>query len=525
VGTSRPKAPVLLVGAGLSYSLVPQAAELVNRLAPVQAELEDSLGIPRCEPMERGEAKQLYKWAERVVKALVDRGCSDADAKRKLARVLGVTTDACWSAKAQMPLRGTSARHRVIARLTREAKWHSLWSLNWDVWLERAMESAGLERHSNMAKRPLTLPSTWIRWYETWVPPAKEANDDQQTIVVYKPHGCVDSLLSGSGVLVLTEEELQGQLDQLPAITRRMVDALREHPLISAGWSASEPYLVKLVSSVKGDRADHCKLTIIDPFPNDKGHRELEDAYGAMPIDVECVPSGDTFPSTDDTFLWVQTRHGLSCLLPLAEGRDRDFIEEALNRLREPVNGAEAYLVDWFDNFLPVWSRLCFNNGRQKFYAGQAIKVEAIPTHRRDEHIPWNCDGTDRLDLRAAVRLLAAIGRSRLGPAALSFDAFPGALWNNETQALIVPVPSWEVLQPQSLQALKPLVESRHWSSQGRIRSIGLLGLQHADSPTVVDPASVDNWRYELARLMHFSHFADPTNIEWMTLADWEASL
>lgn len=524
-GTKPTFAPILILGAGMSHSLVPGTKDLLLGLLNTQNDIEDGLGIERCTPFDVDDEKSLYRWAGEVVSKLKANGASEEKSKLKIAEILTVTTDPCWSAKAKMPLRGTSARHRVVARLSRESKWHSLWSLNWDVWLERALDSVGIESHLSRPAVPERLPASWIRWYETWVPPSKETRGDAQTIIVYKPHGCVESLLRGSGVFILTEDELEGQLANLPEIRTRVQGALREHSLVVVGWRASERYLVDLIAEVKSSRVDRATLTIIDPFPNTNGHKQLQEAYGLSAEQTMCTPLTSGFPSTDDAFLWLQARHGLSCLMADADDGEKKILTRCLADLAVPSNTSSAFVVDWFDNFLPVWSRLCFNSGRQKFFAGKEAKVTAIPTHRRDEHVPWGYGDVKRLDLKAATHLLSVLSQLGESSGRWRYDRFPGAIWDAENHHLIVPVPSWESQEAQSLQALKPLAESRHWENQGQIRAVSLLGIHHDASAHNIDTVAVQNWRYELSRLMHFSYFARPTNINWFTLDEWKASI
>ena len=159
-----PMRPTLLLGAGMSYSLVPLPAQLMATLQPIQQEIETGLGVPHCRPIDITDPQSLYIWSGALFDALRLSGLNELDAKKAIATALRVTTDPCWSAKAKVPLRGTSARHRVIARLTREKRWYSIWSLNWDVWLERALHSVGIESHQSRKTASPALPIGWVRW-------------------------------------------------------------------------------------------------------------------------------------------------------------------------------------------------------------------------------------------------------------------------------------------------------------------------------------------------------------------------
>lgn len=522
-----PTRPTLLLGAGMSFSLVPLPGQLMGLIQPRQRRIEEDLGVKPCSAINVADPQSLYVWSGELFDSLKILGLTDAEAKRKIADVLRVTSDPCWSAKTKVPLRGSTARHRVIARLTREKRWHAIWSLNWDVWLERALASVGIEHHKNKRNSSVALPQGWIRWYESWVPSKVIQNTNQQTVVVYKPHGCIDSLLDGDGTFVLTQEELQRCLkEQPPLVENSMKQCFTQHSLIAAGWSASEPYLQEFFNNLKPLRSAGTSLTVIDPFPNDKGHAKLREAYDCGVGDAICTPQAQEFPNTDDVFLWIQTRHGLGCLEAISNEPRRAVVSNWLNHFSTPQapDSKLGHMIDWFDNFLAVWLRLCFNNGHQKFFTGLPIRPDAIPTHRRDEHIPWDEQNTERSDLAAALNLLYELEVNSATLPRFDYGFFPGALWDKEKHHLVVPVPAWAKDSTHSLAALKPLVESRHWANQGQIRKVSILGL----APLSVEEVSQDirsNWIYELSRLMHFAGVASPKKIAWLDLNSWRNSL
>ncbi|RYD71770.1 MAG: hypothetical protein EOP84_24310, partial [Verrucomicrobiaceae bacterium] len=500
----------------MSYSLVPLPRDLVNRLAPVQEATELKLGVSPCTVLDPGNPRALYIWAGEVFDKLQSKGCGERESKYAIAEALGVTKDPCWSAKAKVPLRGTTERHRVIARLTREGRWHSLWSLNWDLWLERALASVGVEQYQNRPAKPLPIPDSWIRWYESWTPSNVLGSMNQQTIVIYKPHGCVEALGQGGGTFVLTEEELAARLRTQPApVTDSLRSCFTGHSLVTSGWSASEPYLLEFFKSTAATRIHAAKLTIIDPYPNLNGHKVLEDAYGCVASESVFHTRAIDFPTTDDLFLWMQTRHGLSCLAQTCDASHSEAFAEWLRKFCTPIDGTQdiSFMNSWFDCFLSVWSKLCFNNGHQSFYVGHPVPTEAVPTKRRDQHIPWSDQRSPRHDLKAASRLLKHLNDHPGAARSWRFDLFPGAMWNSNSQHLVLPVPVWGTSGVQSLAAMRPVVESRHWAHQGMIRDVSILGLTHEAGQPVVLKAEQDNWAYELSRLMHFGKLAKTSNI------------
>lgn len=55
------KAPIVLIGAGLSFGLVPRADEYAREIELRKSEIEDSLGITSS--IVPVNAKELYRWA------------------------------------------------------------------------------------------------------------------------------------------------------------------------------------------------------------------------------------------------------------------------------------------------------------------------------------------------------------------------------------------------------------------------------------------------------------------------------
>jgi hypothetical protein len=129
-----------VVGAGLSWGLVPLPEELLRQW---KEGAERELGCDAIDNLPGGSAA-LYAWAERILAHLSDRGGTPP--KLALAKALGLLADQSWTGNVPVPLRGTTPRHRVIARFAREQRWASVWSLNWDCILENALERVGLER-------------------------------------------------------------------------------------------------------------------------------------------------------------------------------------------------------------------------------------------------------------------------------------------------------------------------------------------------------------------------------------------
>ena len=138
--------PILLVGAGLSFGVAPNAGDV---LRAQRGKAEQRLGIP---PAGDEHCGHLYHSADYILDTAADN--DRVPLKLRLARAPGITTDPRWTARVGVPLRGNTSRRRVIARLAREGGWASIWSLNWDRVLECALESVGFERNDARFKQP-----------------------------------------------------------------------------------------------------------------------------------------------------------------------------------------------------------------------------------------------------------------------------------------------------------------------------------------------------------------------------------
>ena len=161
--------PALIIGAGFSTPQVRLPYELAIHYAEQQSEIEKKLGIATSFDFKldrtgkANNADDLYCWAGRCVEELTKvPGATENSAKRNLINAMGLLEDPRFAATANIPLRGTSPRHRVLARFAREGCIHSLWSLNWDLWLEAAFEAVGLIReNSAFPNRSDGLPTGW----------------------------------------------------------------------------------------------------------------------------------------------------------------------------------------------------------------------------------------------------------------------------------------------------------------------------------------------------------------------------
>jgi len=499
--------PILLIGAGMSAGIVPMPPQLVQELASLQISMEISLGCtPAIKKIDPNKAASLYRWADEMITQL-ELVKKPEEAKKALAVVLGITSDARWRGRTKIPLRGNTPRHRVIARLAREGGWHALWSLNWDCILETALESVGMPAHPGGI---LQKKQPWIEWHRTWTQPENLPPGDN-SILIIKPHGCAGKLTNNHcNTFKITTSELRSIGKNFEQHKAFLNSHFSLRPLLTCGWSASEGYLRTWLKQLAKDKAllsTPEALSIIDVKHNNRGHAVVIGRYGVKVDDAKVKVQFEQCYTTDELFLWVQTIFGLNHLknLPNIPAIDIDLILESL---QSPV--CNYWINSWFDNFLPVWTRLCFNSGVTQFFVN-AGALEAIPTDRRDEHIPWSYKDAARLDLEIATKLLLNLTINNIGE---SWDAsrFPGGLWNEKTRHLVLPLPYLAQNQLPNLSALRTLADNHNWERKGDIMKLDILPLHNKDSVVLEDNFS-EILRQAVGKLMKHSRLADYKNI------------
>ncbi|MDZ7661043.1 SIR2 family protein [Thiohalophilus sp.] len=345
----------------------------------VESELECESGYNFTD-----DEKDLYKWADAIFEILVDKnGDSNLIAKQKIAKAINVLDNPSFLAKVNIPIRGATYRHRVVARLAREGRWHAIWSLNWDVVLEAALRSVGLINNEKN-QPPERLPNDWPEWFVSWTQPQNNPGDSKKVIRVMKPHGCVEKLSEGNETFLITSSELDNIKSSLKANNYNLVADFNTRPLISIGWKAAEDYIRDVLkqcqeahSLVKKDIED--PLSIVDIKKRHEYHDFILDKYEVNEGAAFFKVKNDECPNADDLLLWVQTIFGLQCLINLsqAEGELRDVLTDLLDRIGKP--DCNCWLNTWFDDFLPAWVLLCFKSKKVIFkLLGQSVGTKRL---------------------------------------------------------------------------------------------------------------------------------------------------
>lgn len=526
-----PRKPFLVCGTGLSHSIAPSVQDVTKKCPQAEIELGCSVSIHNNNLDTNG---YLYDWAEAVYIQLQQR--NEQFPKLSIANSLGLLDDPTWRGKINMPLRGTYPRHRVIARFAREEKWHAIWSLNWDCLLEAGLESVGIEEVD-----VVSTEQPWPTKYVTYVTHEDLPYINQRkTITIYKPHGCVKSLIRAKDELNKGDEKLAKVLGKRFIITRKELSELEgklndpqdrlfschfcthlsTNPLLAVGWSVSETYLIQLVKkALPNQPQSNCadELTIVDIKFNGRGHKQLTECYccDEHKAYVE-VSSGSSGFTTDCLFLWLQALYALECLEKYTDF-ESNYIATLRTRYEEPV--LDDFVIDWVDNFLPTWIRLCWREGLVTYYQnGEPIPRSSILIEKQDEHIPWHIEGIKRPDLTAAARLLKAIGKN---VKMWNFDKFPGGFWKASKGLLIIPLPVWGKDNHVELSGLKILLKQLD-QDFGYVREFAILPV-HTDPHVVISDDKKANLKARVANMcprIQYANLGAYDNIETYSLED-----
>ncbi len=532
IGNREHRKSVLLIGAGMSYGLIPSPPSLLEQKrtnAEIVLRFNASLSSTPPLPWD-----YLYKWADEVYNHLSTNGSRNP--KLELAKSLNITTDTCWHGCVS-PARNTP-RHRVIARFARESLWEQIWSLNWDCIQESALENVGIKHDGTDEMLP------WPTVFRTFITAQDCAGmGETASVKVIKPHGCVNALekaeeyeksghyaeaLTSSKRFLITETELNS-LDTTTFNTgtqqfifASLCEKLSSHPFVIAGWKVSEQYLLDYMqTNICPNLTDRHslpddELSIIDVTFNSEGHTRLAGFYGKGKNNVH-IDVNQANLDTDVLFLWLQSLYAVDCLDLWANDSDKPAIQDIRSRIENPPDD-QPFVIQWADNLLPVWVRLCWRCGLVECIRGdscETISIDDIHLESRDEHIPWTIRSISRPELKAAARLLAGLINSSHGDK-WDYKTFPGGLYQNTH--LVIPVPAWGD-KPNDLQGLRPLIDSIKTSGAGKFDKLSVLFLT-PDSSGNIDNNTKNELKEIVAREISLPRFAKGSDINEITLGD-----
>lgn len=481
--TSKEEKAVLMVGAGLSYGIVPMAAGLL----PIAQKVAEELNLPYelfahiDTASSDGKNSAIYHYSDVILQKYPD--------KLAYAKKLGILSDPKWYAKVGLPLRGTTPRHRVIARFAREQLWHEIWSFNWDTVLESALEAVGFERgRQDGIKQP------WNTLFDSLITSNELAPSPSDNVFkIYKPHGCLHSMKKAEELSVQYKEESKEISDRFmigynelsnyadwwgrePGQTfLSQLHISLNHPVTIVGWSIPEGYLHDKIGQVMQPmKATMEHLSIVDPWFNEQGHKIITQRYELTKesVHIAVLPAQPDL-STDQLFLALQTKYSLKQLLKNTDDDSLEYtsIQNALNDCN--LGNANGSLLTWADDFLPAWIRLCWRSG---IITLRSFKMHDLRLEKHDVHIPYCGIEVTRIDLEMAGKFFYLIQQSGQS---WDYSSFPGGLWDYEKRRLVIPLPNADY---NSLYALKPLIQTIE-QKIGFIAEIVIIPISHHSIP------------------------------------------
>lgn len=515
--------PALIVGAGFSAPQVRLPDHLAKHCAENQSQIERVLKISTGFKF-NDKLDDLYSWAGVCIEELKNKGEQDHVAKQKLIDAIGLLEDPAFFARANIPLRGTTPRHRVFARLAREGAIYSVWSLNWDLWLESAFEAVGLVRKGSAGTGSAdVLPKDWKKSYRVFLP-SDSPEESNICIPLYKPHGCIGQFVAqANNTFKITKAELE---EAVPAnVKQRLLNQLDGRPVCAIGWGATEENLQKVfVESANANGLKKNELTIVSLEWNGDTHSKLAANFGQIQTNTLCAVQKNTPGTTDDLMQWIQALRTLRRFKAVVTGLTptnatlSQLIAQQIDVFKSPVfyRTSFGWALSWFDTFVPVWSRVCFSVRAIVFEKDGDIPVSVLPMTRRDEHIPLNDGNIKRWDILSAAHLYATLlSINSVEASEFDFENFPGAFLHKETRWLLIPIPMWADVGDVSLAAIKPLMESRHWSDMSRVKGVCLLRISRGvDEVVAGNGDSIAVWKQGVASLMKLGAFARAENID-----------
>lgn len=469
--TSREEKVVVMIGAGMSYGLVPMANELKQSLELVTNNLtiEDDELLIKDDP---------YDYADVVLKHIPNQD------KLVLVQNMGIINNPKWFAKVGLPLRGTTPRHRVIARFARENLLHEIWNYNWDTIMESAFEAVGFTRGRNDG-----INQPWNTLFDTIITyDDLTATPTSGFFKIYKPHGCLQAMKKAQELQISNPTESKkiadrfmiGQnelsldkqwIEQEPGSTflSLMHTSLNHHVMV-VGWSLPEKYVHdKLKYIMKPFKGEVEHLSIIDPFYQ-TGHTTIANRYNLNQNEIHfAVSSTQTGLTTNNLFLALQAKYSLKQILKNTDEQSDEWktIQNVLNQC--DLGNAKNELISWADDFLPAWIRLCWRTEHLKV---RNFNPYDIRLEKQDIHIPYQGIETIRIDMEMAATIFHHIQNSKIN---WDFSTFPGGLWDYENTRLVIPLPNATF---STLHVIKPLVKMIE-EKVAYITSIAIMPITH----------------------------------------------
>jgi hypothetical protein len=419
---------LVFAGSGLSARLAPLAGELLRDKGPAA---EAALGITTKTLTKAAyKPEELYAWAELVL-SMLEKDTSVEVPRLKLAEAMGLDTIPEFGVDPSTA--PSKLRHRILARFVREGLLDQVWTVNWDCHIENAlamcgMPEAGVDNNVpwRSAQRVVVLPKD--------VPATNENN----TVGVFKPHGCVRALrratlakdidekkeLASRFMITTTDLERTATTDPKP-IYSTLAAEISKAPMIAVGWAVSEKYLRKYIkeqcAQARPKPSAQSDILSCVALDWEAGHGVLAEVYKTTKDKafVQVVKPDDQM-CTDNLLKWVQALYGLDVLIEVAHADDQASLRPLLTELETVDTGSLDVIqpaLTWFDSFLPYWTRYCWRQGLVQFtHRGKSLDLATVNMGSPEEWIPLRLTGRHVEDLASAAYVLAKLlERNRLG--------------------------------------------------------------------------------------------------------------
>jgi hypothetical protein len=489
------RSPILIIGAGLSRPMLGSTEELAETLA------QKLTSPPACKAHAVGkvcpyEGKPtgncLYCVAEARLSEL-EKNNGNCHPLFRLAEELGLFELQTWHGDADLLLGRNYAKHRAIARLAADGRFNTIVCLNWDCFLEAALDAVGLVRNRVNEDHPGKIGGFAVIVGDDQHPPACMG-----IFRLIKPHGCVINLYEQRAnnqgkkpVLKITYDDLLSTVSSVNHdVTQEILLGWKGRPLITSGWSGSEPYLKDIADHIKSDCADldvKDKLSVID-LVWQGNHDHLAMCYGTTKelSFFEVAPAGKA--NIDHLWMSVYTRYAIQKMRGYTADEVKEQLDAFLSGSRETATEKWEVAMQFCDDFLPSWCRLCWRLGAVLCYRNDQTQIppNRIPLVPRDWHVPFDTKvGTapdQRPDLRAAGTLLMKL--LELSDNRWRLDIFPGGLWRKDDGLMLLPVPTFFPIEMRvDLSGLKPQIEEiSRYHPFSEIQSIRLLLITAGDA-------------------------------------------
>lgn len=478
--TSKEKA-VLMIGAGLSYGIVPMATGLLPNAQKVAEKfnLGNELFAHIDIESDAGQKTAIYHYSDVILNYNPD--------KLEYAKQLGILDNPRWFAKVGLPLRGTTPRHRVIARLAKEKLWNEIWSFNWDTILESALEAVGFERgRIEGVKQPWDTLFDVLVTYDELAP-----CPPHNVLKIFKPHGCLNAMKNSEKLCNINPTKSKEIADRFMIGNNELTSyndwwcdepgktflsqihtSFDQHVVI-VGWSIPEKYFhTKLEYIMKPIDGEKEQLSIIDPYYQE-GHKVITERYkqDESKVYFQVAPTESTL-STDKLFLAIQAKYSLKQLLAKSDQNSLESSSLAGALAKCDLGNANDSILAFADDFLPAWVRLCWRTGiMNKSFQAHDLRLE-----KQDVHIPYSGIESTRIDLEMAGKIFYLIEQLHF---AWDFTTFPGGLWDYENGRLVIPLPNTDF---NALYALKPLIKMVE-EKIGFINELVIMPIGHQSIP------------------------------------------